>query len=187
MKITVALATIGFIIVWTVATHNRFVRKLNEVRNAWSQIDVQLKRRHDLIPNIVNAVQGYMEHERRLFEQVAFARQHAATAGNRISERSAAETSLSAAMRSLTARIENYPNLKANSNVLDLQEELRSTENRIGFARQFYNDAVMEFNTALRSFPANLVASAFSFAVEPFFEAELTEGPAGVVGLSPTA
>lgn len=152
-----------------IGTYNGLVTKRNRARNAWSQIDVQLKRRHDLIPNLVNAVRGYMRHEQSIFDNIAHARQQAIMAGNDVGQRAQAENMLTQAVRSLFAVAENYPNLKADRNMLALQEELSSTENRVAYARQFYNDAVMEYNTAREVFPAALFANMLGFAPETLF------------------
>ena len=146
-----------------IGTYNGLVGKRNRVQNAWAQIDVQLKRRHDLIPNLVNAVKGYMAHEREVLDRVTQARANAIAAGNDVNARAAAEGALSQAVRSLFVVAEAYPTLRANENMVALQEELSSTENRIAFARQFYNDAVMELNTAQQTFPAVLFASSLGF------------------------
>jgi LemA protein len=149
---------------------NGLVVKRNRVQNAWSQIDVQLKRRHDLIPNLVNAVKGFMAHERDLLERVTQARANAIAAGDDVPARAAAENTLSQAVRSLFAVAEAYPTVRANENMLALQEELSSTENRIAFARQFYNDAVLEYNTAQQTFPAVLFAATLGFQPATPFE-----------------
>ncbi len=173
----IALIAVGVVVVVAllliVGAYNGLVGKRNRVRNGWSQIDVQLKRRHDLIPNLVNSVKGYMEHERNVLDQVTQARAQAvaAAAGN-VSARAEAESALSQSLRSLFAVAEAYPDLKANQNMLALQEELSSTENRIGFARQFYNDAVTEYNTAREHFPTVLVAGALGFRDEQLFQLE---------------
>jgi LemA protein len=152
-----------------VLIYNGLVGLRNRVQNAWSQIDVQLKRRHDLIPSLVNAVQGAMAHEREILERVTRARANAVAAGNDVAARAEAENALTAATRSLFAVAEAYPTLQANQNMLALQEELTSTENRIAFARQHYNDAVMEYNTAQQTFPASLFAANLGFRpAEPF-------------------
>jgi LemA protein len=156
--IVVAVAAIGAIVVF-----NGLVGRRNRVSNAWSQIDVQLKRRHDLVPNLVNAVMGFMAHEREILERVTEARARAISAGDDVAARSRAEGELSGAMRSLFAVAEAYPELRSNQNMLALQDELASTENRIAFARQFYNDAVMEYNTAQQTFPAVMFASTMGF------------------------
>jgi LemA protein len=145
------------------------VGKRNRVENAWSQIDVQLKRRHDLIPNLVNAVKGYMEHERAVLERIVAARAGAIAAGNDVAERAVAENSLTQSMRSLFAVAEAYPVLKADQNMRALQEELGSTENRIAFARQHYNDTVTEYNSAQQTFPAVLVSGVLGFRPKMLF------------------
>jgi LemA protein len=152
-----------------VGAYNGLVRLRQQVRNAWSQIDVQLKRRHDLIPNLVETVKGYAAHERATLEAVTRARAQAVAAQG-VEGKAQAEQALTAALGRLLLLVEQYPDLKANQNFLALQEELTSTENRIGFARQFYNDSVMRLNTRIQSFPTNLLASMFSFREEPFFE-----------------
>jgi LemA protein len=154
--------------------YNSLVGLRNQVRSAWAQIDVQLKRRHDLIPNLVAAVEGYLRHERELFERIAAARTRAlaATGAGAIG---AAEGALSQAVGGLLAVMERYPDLKANENVLALQEELVTTENRIGFARQLYNDLVARYNTRQQIFPANLVAGALGFQPDEFFQADATD------------
>ncbi|HET7036126.1 MAG TPA: LemA family protein [Thermomicrobiaceae bacterium] len=155
----VIVALIGL---YAVATYNGLVGKRNQVKNAWSQIDVQLVRRHDLIPNLVNAVQGMMEHEKSVLESVTRARQDAIAAGDNVAQRSLAEAELTRATHALFARAEAYPTLRTNENVQALQEELATTENKIAFARQFYNDAVQRYNTAREVFPASLVAGGFA-------------------------
>jgi LemA protein len=154
---------------YAIATFNGLVTRRNRVKNAWAQIDVQLKRRHDLIPNLVNAVKGYLQHEREVLERVTSARQQAISAGGDVVGRAAAENMLTQAMRSLFAVVENYPELKSSHNMLALQEELSSTENKVAFARQFYNDSVMEYSTACESFPGNFFAHSFGFAPEALF------------------
>ncbi len=157
---------------FVVGVYNRLVRTRNEVKNAWSQIDVQLKRRHDLIPNLVETVKGYMTHERGTLEAVTRARQQAVSVSGDLTERMKAENFLSQTLRSLFAVAENYPDLKANQNFLALQEEVASTENKIGFARQYYNDAAMRLKNQVEMFPSNVLAGAFGFHPEPFFEVE---------------
>ena len=137
---------------------------------SWAQIDVQLKRRYDLIPNLVETVKGYAKHESSTFENVTKARNMAMNAGS-FKERADAENMLTGALKSLFAVAEAYPELKANQNFLGLQEELSSTENKIGFARQHYNDVVRDYNTSTQVFPANMIAGSFGFKDEPFFEA----------------
>jgi LemA protein len=160
---------------WLMATFNGLVGLRNRVQNAWSEIDVQLKRRHDLIPNLIESVRGYMQHERSIFESVTQARAQAITAGGNVIARSVAETALSSALGSLFAVVENYPQLRASENMQLLQEQLTSTENRIAFARQFYNDEVMKFNTMQSTFPRNLFASALGFSPAALFTAAETD------------
>ncbi|MBI4565460.1 MAG: LemA family protein [Planctomycetes bacterium] len=152
-----------------IGLYNGLVRLRNETKNAWAQIDVQLKRRHDLVPNLVETVKGYAAHERATLENVTKARAQAMGAGT-VEERIAAESALSGALGRLMLVVEQYPDLKANRNFLALQEELTSTENKVGFARQFYNDSVMHFNTQLETFPSNFVAAMFSFRPAAHFE-----------------
>ena len=151
--------------------YNRLVVLRNRIDNAWSQIDVQLKRRYDLIPNLIETVKGYAAHERELFENVTKARANAISAGN-VGDQAKAENMLTGALRSLFAVAENYPDLKANQNFLMLQEELSGTESKIAFSRQFYNDTVMSFNTSIQTFPSSMVASAFGFTQRDYFEIE---------------
>jgi LemA protein len=157
------------LVVGTVYTYNRLVALKNRVDNGWSQIDVQLKRRHDLIPNLVETVKGYAAHEKDLFEHIAEVRTRAMGASG-VGDQAEAETQVSAGLRQLLAVAENYPDLKASTNFLSLQEELSGTESKIAYARQFYNDQVMKLNTAIQRFPASLVAAAFRFKAREFFE-----------------
>jgi len=159
------------LILWVIATYNRLVRLRNEVNNGWSQIDVQLKRRHDLIPNLVETVKGYAAHEKNTLENVVKARNQAVSA-NGVGEKSRAESELSGAIGRLMVVVEQYPDLKANQNFLALQEELTSTENKIGFSRQFYNDTVMTYNTRIQSIPAAFIAGPLGFREAAFFELE---------------
>lgn len=154
-----------------IATYNKLVRLRNQVRNAWAQIDVQLKRRHDLIPNLIETVKGYMKHERETLEAITKARnlaQQAASSGP--GARAKAETELSSALGRLLAVVENYPDLKANQNFLALQEELTSTENKLSFSRQYYNDSVLRYNNRTQMFPSNMIASMTGFKASEFFE-----------------
>lgn len=169
------LALVVVVLLWVVGLYNRLVRTRNEVRNAWSQIDVQLKRRWDLIPNLMETVKGYMRHERETLEAVTKARQQAITVTGDVAARAQAENILSQTLRSLFALAENYPELKANQNFLALQEELASTENKIAFARQYYNDSVMRLNNLIQMFPSNIVAGQFGFKPETYFELEAAE------------
>ncbi len=174
MSGVIALALVAVVVGAGIWLYNSLVGLRNQVRSAWAQIDVQLKRRHDLVPNLVAAVEGYLRHERELFERIAAARTRAlaATGAGAIG---AAEGALSQAVGGLLAVMERYPDLKANQNVLALQEELVTTENRIGFARQLYNDLAARFNTRQQIFPANLVAGALGFQPAEFFQADATE------------
>lgn len=159
-----------------IGIYNSLITRKNEVENAWSQIDVQLKRRHDLIPNLVETVKGYAEHEKSTFEKVIQARQQAVDLKGATPEAiSQAENQLSGALKSLFALSENYPELKANQNFLALQEELSTTENKIAFARQFYNDSTMGYNQAIQVFPNNLIAGFFNFKTRTYFEVDKAE------------
>ncbi len=157
-------------------TYNSLVRLRNRVRNAWAQIDVQLKRRHDLIPNLVETAKGYMKHERGTFEAVTKARNLAQKAvGTGVGAQSKAEGELSGALARLLVVVENYPDLKANQNFLALQEELTSTENKISFSRQFYNDSILRYNNKTQMFPSNVMAGMMGFKASEFFEVEAAE------------
>lgn len=155
---------------WVVMVYNGLVVLKNRVKNAWSQIDVQLKRRCDLIPNLVETVKGYAAHESATLENVVKARQQAINVGDNVKNRAEAENALSGTLKSLFAVAENYPDLKANQNFMQLQEELTSTENKISFARQFYNDAVMAYNNKKEMFPSSIIAGIFNFEHRDFFE-----------------
>ncbi len=154
-----------------IGIYNTLIRRRNQVDNAWSQIDVQLKRRHDLIPNLVETAKGYMKHERGTFEAITQARSQAMGAKT-VSEASKAEGALGEALSKFMLVVENYPDLKANQNFLALQEELTSTENKIAFARQNYNDQVLFFNNKIQMFPSNIIAGMFGFGKRDFFEVE---------------
>ena len=161
------------LILFFAGTYNSLIRLRNQVQNAWAQIDVQLKRRHDLIPNLVETVKGYMTHERETLEAVTNARNLALQAvGSGAGKQSKVEGELSGALSRLLAVAENYPDLKANQNFLALQEELTSTENKISFSRQFYNDSVLGYNNKIQMFPSNMVASIARFKTDEFFEVE---------------
>ncbi len=164
-------AVAALLLLWVIFTYNRLVRLRNRVEAAWAQIDVQLRRRHDLIPNLVETVKGYAAHERDTLEAVTRARQQAVAADG-IEQQAHAENMLTQALRQLFAVAEAYPELKANENFLALQEELTGTEGRIAFARQFYNDQVLTYDNALETFPSNVIASAFTFEAKPYFETE---------------
>jgi LemA protein len=164
--ILVALLLLGAVLVY-----NRLVALRARVNNGWSQIDVQLRRRYDLIPNLVKTVQGYASHEREVFENVTEARSRAIDA-NAVPDQADAENQVTRGLRQLMAVAENYPELKANENFLALQEELTGTESKIAFARQFYNDQVMRLNTLIGSFPSNVIAGTFGFQTREFFDIE---------------
>lgn len=169
--LVVLLIVVVLAVLFLVAIFNSLVRLRNQVDNAWSQIDVQLKRRHDLIPNLVETAKGYMRHERETFEAITEARAKAMGAKN-VSETSQAESNLTDALSKFMLVVENYPDLKANQNFLSLQETLTSTENKISFARQNYNDQVMFFNNKIQMFPSNIVAGMFNYTKRDFFEIE---------------
>jgi LemA protein len=174
------------IVAWVVFAYNGLVSLRNQVDNAWRQIDVQLKRRHDLIPNLVEAVKGYMQFERDTLTQVVEARAKAVSAPDQAS-RMAAENQITAGMGKLLAVMENYPQLKADENVLKLQEELTTTENQIAFSRQAYNDVVLALNTRIQSFPTNLIATNFGFTAAEYFKGAPEEQAVPKVDLSMTA
>jgi len=160
------------LIAFVIGAYNALIRLRNQVDNSWSQIDVQLKRRHDLIPNLVETAKGYMKHERGTFEAITNARSQAMGAKS-VSEASKAEGVLGEALSKFMLVVENYPDLKANQNFLAVQEELTSTENKISFARQSYNDQVLFFNNKIQMFPSNIVANVFNFGKRDFFELEV--------------
>src|SRR5579862_3927236 len=165
----IAIGGAVLLLMWLVAAFNGLVGMRNRVQNAWADIDVQLKRRHDLIPNLVETARGYMQHEHSAFEAVTQARVQALAAGGDIRERTAAELLLTGALDRFLAVAENYPQLRAVENFQLLQEQLTSTENRIAYARQFYNDEVMKYNTAQSTFPRNLFAGRLGFSAATLF------------------
>jgi len=165
----VIAAGLLLVILYVIGTYNVFVGLRNQVDNAWSQIDVQLKRRHDLIPNLVETCKGYMQHERGTFEAVTNARAQAMGAKT-VADAAKAEGALGEALSKFMLVVENYPELKANQNFLAVQEELASTENKIAFARQAYNDQAMFYNNRIQMFPSNIVAGMFTFTKRDFFE-----------------
>jgi len=167
----IVLALIAILVIWGVVTFNSVVRLRNRVDNAWSQIDVQLKRRYDLIPNLVETVKGYAAHERQTLQAVIQARNMGMNAQGP-AQQAQAENMISGALKSLFALSEAYPDLKANQNFSQLQEELTGTEGRIAYARQFYNDTVQRYNTKIQTFPAVLVAGALHFTPREYFEAD---------------
>jgi LemA protein len=168
----VVIAVAALILVFLLRSYNRLVSMRNHLRNAWSDIDVQLTRRHDLVPNLVESVRGYMNHERQTLEAVTQARSNAMRSGADVAARATAEMALTGAVGNLLMSVERYPELKASENFMLLQEQLTSTENRIAFSRQHYNETVRQFNTAIAEFPRNLVASMFGFSGAQMFAAE---------------
>ena len=170
----IILVVIVVIIVAIIGMYNNLVQLKIKVDNAWSQIDVQLQRRFDLIPNFVETVKGYMTHEKETFEKIADLRTSWANT-NSISEKAKLDGELSTALKTIMAVSESYPDLKANQNFADLSEELRNTENKISFARQFYNDTVTMYNTKLEVFPSNIIAGLFHFKARDLFNAESDE------------
>jgi LemA protein len=179
----VIIGVLVLVLLIVVIIYNSLIRSRNRVDNAWSQIDVQLRRRYDLIPNLVETVKGYAAHERQTLEAVTSARANAMDAQQRgtVGQQAQAENALTGALKSLFAVSEAYPDLKANQNFLQLQEELTSTEDRIAYARQFYNDSVLNYNNSIQVFPKNILAGMFNFEKREFFEGEPeAEGPVKV-------
>lgn len=174
LVLLVLVVIVGGVALWIMGAYNRLVRLRNQLDNAWAQIEVQLKRRHDLIPNLVETVKGYAKHERGTLEAVIQARNLAVNAKT-VGERAQAENVLTGALKSLFAVAEAYPDLKANQNFMSLQEELTGTENKVAFSRQFYNDNTMTYNTQIQVFPANLIANMFGFVHRDFFEVKSEE------------
>jgi LemA protein len=169
----ILLIVLAVLVVGGIVIYNGLVQRRLRIDEAFAQIEVQLKRRHDLIPNLVNAVKGYMGFEQSVLERVTEARANAVAAGNRSPhERAEAENMLTGALRSLFAVVENYPELRASQNVLELQEQLTTTENQIGFARQHYNATVLDYNTSIATFPSLLIAGPLGFSRREFFDAE---------------
>lgn len=171
MVVVLIAAVVIVIFLIFIGIYNTLIRRRNQVKNAWSQIDVQLKRRHDLIPNLVETAKGYMKHESETLKSITEARSKAMGA-NTIADKSKAESALSGAMSKFFLVVENYPDLKANQNFLAVQEELTSTENKIAFSRQSYNDQVLFFNNKIQMFPSNMIAGMYNFKKEEFFELE---------------
>lgn len=167
----IILIVVAVLVIWLVSAYNRFVSLKNRTQEAWSDIDVQLKRRYDLIPNLIETVRGYAGHERELFEKVTAARSVAMGAGS-VKEKAEAENQLSSTLKTLFAVAENYPDLKASANFLELQRELRDTEDKIQAARRFYNGNARDLNIQIESFPSNLIAGVFNFKKMEFFELE---------------
>jgi len=180
LPLWIVLGIVVLVLLYGIYVFNKLVRTRNRVNNAWSQIDVQLRRRYDLIPNLVEAVKGYAAHEREVFEEVTRARGQAEAASG-VRDQAQAENQLTAGIRRLIAVAENYPQLKANENFLALQEELTGTESKIAFARQFYNDQVQPLSTLVQSFPSRFVASLGRFQPREFFDIEEpARGPVAV-------
>lgn len=171
LGLIILVALLLLVGIFFISTYNGLVKLRQRVQNAWSQIDVQLRRRYDLIPNLVNTVKGYAAHEKETFEKITQARNMAISAGT-VSEQSQAENMLTGALRSLFAVAEAYPELKANTNFQQLQSELSDTENKISFARQFYNDTVQKLNTKIELFPTNLIAGMLGFTHADYFNLE---------------
>ncbi len=170
--ILVFVGIVALLGLYLVSLYNRLVQGRNEVKSAFSGIDVQLKRRHDLIPNLLETVKGYAAHEKGTLDAVVHARQQAVSFSGSVEDRAKVENALSQSLRSLFALAEAYPDLKANQNFLALQEELSGTENKIGFSRQYYNDAAMRYKNRVEMFPGSLIAGTFGFIAEPFFQME---------------
>jgi LemA protein len=180
IALRIVAGVVVVLVVGTVYLYNRLVAYKVRVDNGWSQIDVQLKRRHDLIPNLVESVKGYAAHEKDLFEHIAQVRTQAMGAMG-VGDQAKAEAQVSSGLRQLLAVAENYPDLKASTNFLSLQEELSGTESKIAYARQFYNDQVMKLNTAIQSFPSSVIARMFRFKPREFFEMDdAARGPVSV-------
>ena len=180
IAVWIVLAILVLLGVYVIVAYNSLVRVRNRTDDSWSQIDVQLRRRYDLIPNLVNTVKGYAAHERQTFEAVTQARTQGMNAQG-VAEQAQAENMITGALKSLFAVAEAYPELKANQNFLALQEELTATEGRISYARQFYNDTVLKLNTKVQTFPTNVLAGMFGFKTREYFEADDTSrGPVTV-------
>jgi LemA protein len=176
----IILGVVVLLLLIFAGTYNRLVALRNRIDNAWSQIGVQLRRRYDLIPNLVNTVKGYAAHEKEIFEKVAEAR-NAAISAKTVPDQAQAENQITGALRQLFAVVEAYPDLKANQNFLALQEELTATEGRIAFARQFYNDTVLSYNNKVQQFPSRIIAGMFNFTPREFFQVEeAATGPVNV-------
>jgi LemA protein len=180
MVLIIVIAVLVLLLLYVIVTYNGLVKLRNRIQNAWAQIDVQLRRRYDLIPNLVETVKGYAAHEKGTFEAVTQARANAINAQGP-ADQARAENMISGALKSLFAVSEAYPDLKANQNFLSLQEELSGTEGRISYARQYYNDAVLRMNTKIQSFPSNILAGMFGFKEHEYFEAD--EGSRGPVSV----
>ena len=167
----IILAIVAVVVLWLIGTYNGFIKLVTRTKEAWADIEVQLKRRYDLIPNLINTVKGYATHESQAFEKVTQARAQAMGAGN-LAAKGQAENMLSGALKSLFAVSEAYPDLKANQNFIELQRELSDTENKIQAARRFYNGNVRDLKIKIQAFPSSLIASLFNFRPEEFFDLE---------------
>jgi len=174
LPLWIVLGVVAIIVLWAIATYNSMITLRNRIDNAWSQIDVQLRRRYDLIPNLVETVKGYAAHERQTFEEVTKARQAAIDAGS-VKDQAAAENMITQALRRLFAVAEAYPQLRATENFQMLQEELSGTESKIAYARQFYNDSVLSYHNLIQSFPARIIAGMGGFQQRDYFEIEEPE------------
>jgi len=175
----IIFAIIAVIIIWIISTYNNLVKSRIKVDNAWSQIDVQLQRRFDLIPNFVETVKGYMTHESETLTKIAELRTSWANCSS-VADKAKVDSELSGALKTIMAVSENYPELKANQNFSELSEELRNTENKISFSRQFYNDSVTIYNTGLEVFPSNIIANIFNFKARELFKIENEEAKKNV-------
>ena len=186
LPIIIVIGVVVLLVVLAIGIYNSLVQKRLRIDEAFAQIEVQLKRRHDLIPNLVNAVKGYMGFEQKVLTDVTNARAQAVTAGAQgsVGQQAQAENMLTGALRSLFAVVENYPDLKSNQNVLELQEQLTTTENQISFSRQHYNATVLDYNTAIQVFPNVLLASPLGFTRREFFDAEPEAANVPTVDLS---
>jgi LemA protein len=182
----IALGAVGFVLLLIAVSYNRFVSQRNLIRDSWANIDTELRRRYDLIPNLVATVKGYAAHERELFERVTEARAAAVAATGAADVQARAEAPLVQALRGLLAVVENYPQLKANENFLSLQKELAVTEDRLATARRFYNANVRDYNRRVQSVPSNVIAGTFGFKAEKFFEVEEAIRTAPEVGVTPS-
>jgi LemA protein len=177
----IILAIVVLIALFAILQYNGLVKLRNRIENGWAQIDVQLKRRYDLIPNLIETVKGYAAHEKSTLDAVITARNAAMNAGGGIAGKAAAENGLTGTLKSLFALSEAYPDLKANQNFLNLQEELTGTEDKIAYARQYYNDEVRTYNTKTQTFPSSLIAGQFGFKVREYFQIdEASKGPVNV-------
>jgi LemA protein len=187
IAVYIAAGVVSFLLIALAVSYDRFVRQRNLIRNSWSNVEAELRRRYDLIPNLVNAVKGYVAHERELFEKVADARAAAIGQTGSPADLANTENALVTGVRGLLAVAENYPELKASENFLALQNELRSTEDRIQAARRFYNNNVRTYNTRVQSFPSNMIAGMFKFQAEQYFEIDQAIASAGAppVNLAP--